>query len=98
MGNYEDFERERRDAYRNEARQDEAENNSCPCCKSQLEQTGPYFDEGYCVEKGVKCKCGYSSGISYGGTYLELPDGWYQNEDGEIVNEDDQIVLEGEDE
>ncbi len=89
------FDEERAADARNEARQDEAAENECPCCGSQLTHSR-YRDDGQTVEQGVSCDCGYASGTSYGMNYLDLPDGWRENEQGEIVNEDDEIVLEDE--
>ena len=82
------FDEERAQEYRDEARQDEAEENECPCCHGQL--TGQSFaDEGRVVESGQSCECGFARGISYGQGYLELPDGFREDENGNIKMEDD---------
>ena len=75
---------ERAEEYREEARRDEAEEWSCPCCGKLLHRS-KYFDEGRLVESGAFCKCGYASGTSYGDGYLDLPDGWIENDEGEII-------------
>ena len=95
MGNWDEFEQERRDAYRQEAREDEAEENACPCCGKQLTHSR-FTDEGIVVETVASCTCGYEVGTSYGNVFEDLPDGWYENDQGDIVNEDDEIILEGE--
>jgi hypothetical protein len=88
--------RERYDEARQEARQDEAEENECPCCHGQLKRTRAHDEIGM-VGQGVECaNCGFASGTEYGQNYLELPDGWRENDQGEIVNEDDEVVLEEE--
>ena len=81
-----DVQREHYEDERQEERQGEDEENSCPCCGYQLSKS-EFLEDGRKVESGVSCPCGYASGTSYGANYLELPDGWTQNDQGDIISD-----------
>lgn len=93
MGNWREFQEMNRGAYGRDDREDESIENPCPCCGKELTHKN-YTEEGYVVESVSSCKCGYSSGTSYGDRFLELPEGFIENENGEIVNTADDIEIE----
>jgi hypothetical protein len=67
---------------------DEYGEGSCPCCGRPLSYTS-YSEDCGVVESEVRCSCGYAKGYSYGGRFLELPDGWNEDENGEIVEDEE---------
>lgn len=67
---------------------DEYGEGSCPCCGGAL-RFSSYGEEYVVVESEVRCSCGYAKGSSYGGSFLELPDGWNEDENGEIVEDEE---------
>lgn len=88
------FDEDRMQEFEDEDKRDRAEEDSCPCCGGTLE-TNRFSENGYLVESIKSCgDCDYQSGYSYGHRILELPEGYVEDEFGDIVKEDAEENLE----